>query len=78
MEVFILPYRFELPKVVSYIRELFTSILEFLCFSFVLKLLPDLFRNTEYSVKIQAMTVNGSGPATQWLNVETFANDLDG
>jgi len=22
--------------------------------------------------------VNGSGPATQWIPVQTFANDLDG
>ena len=41
-------------------------------------LLTDLRRRTEYLVRVQALTVNGSGPATQWLSVQTFANDLDG
>jgi neogenin len=39
--------------------------------------LTGLDRATEYSVRIQAVTVNGSGPATSWLNAETFAHDLD-
>ena len=38
----------------------------------------DLDRSTEYSVRIQAMTVNGSGPPTPWFTVETFTHDLDG
>jgi len=38
----------------------------------------DLHRRTDYLVRVQALTVNGSGPATQWIPVQTFANDLDG
>jgi len=33
---------------------------------------------TEYSVRIKALTVNGSGPSTGWLSTETFLHDLDG
>jgi len=38
----------------------------------------DLERATEYNVRVQAMTVNGTGPATQWITAETFMHDLDG
>uniref|UniRef100_A0A8C5QIN0 Neogenin 1 n=1 Tax=Leptobrachium leishanense TaxID=445787 RepID=A0A8C5QIN0_9ANUR len=36
-----------------------------------------LERDTEYSFRVAAMTVNGSGPATEWMSAETFENDLD-
>lgn len=29
-------------------------------------------------VKIAALTVNGSGPFTEWKTVETYSNDLVG
>lgn len=38
----------------------------------------DLQRSTEYSVRVQAMTVNGTGPPSPWINAETFVHDLDG
>lgn len=37
-----------------------------------------LERGTEYSFRLAAITVNGSGPATEWIPAETFENDLDG
>ncbi|XP_062128868.1 neogenin isoform X3 [Drosophila sulfurigaster albostrigata] len=36
-----------------------------------------LDRNAEYQVKIAAMTVNGSGPFTEWYRANTLENDLD-
>lgn len=36
-----------------------------------------LDRNSEYQVKIAAMTVNGSGPFTEWYRIMTLENDLD-
>lgn len=36
-----------------------------------------LVRGTEYQIRVSAMTVNGSGPMTDWLTVETYENDLD-
>ncbi|XP_013100732.2 neogenin isoform X1 [Stomoxys calcitrans] len=39
--------------------------------------LGGLDRNSEYQVKIAAMTVNGSGPFTEWYRVMTLENDLD-
>ncbi|KAL9919893.1 neogenin protein frazzled isoform 5-T13 [Glossina fuscipes fuscipes] len=39
--------------------------------------LNGLDRNSEYQVKIAAMTVNGSGPFTEWYRVMTLENDLD-
>ncbi|XP_060653396.1 neogenin isoform X4 [Drosophila nasuta] len=36
-----------------------------------------LERNAEYQVKIAAMTVNGSGPFTEWYRANTLENDLD-
>ncbi|XP_069621730.1 neogenin isoform X2 [Ranitomeya imitator] len=41
------------------------------------QLVNGLDRDTEYSFRVVAMTVNGSGPATDWLAAETFENDLD-
>lgn len=29
-----------------------------------------------YQVKIAAMTVNGTGPFTEWYHIETYENDL--
>ncbi|XP_023179613.2 neogenin isoform X2 [Drosophila hydei] len=39
--------------------------------------LNSLDRNAEYQVKIAAMTVNGSGPFTEWYRANTLENDLD-
>ncbi|KAH8270881.1 hypothetical protein KR018_011285, partial [Drosophila ironensis] len=39
--------------------------------------LSHLDRSSEYQVKIAAMTVNGSGPFTEWYRVNTLENDLD-
>lgn len=39
--------------------------------------LNPLDRNAEYQVKIAAMTVNGSGPFTEWYRANTLENDLD-
>ncbi|XP_017838643.1 neogenin isoform X2 [Drosophila busckii] len=39
--------------------------------------LNSLDRSTEYQVKIAAMTVNGSGPFTEWYRASTLENDLD-
>uniref|UniRef100_A0A4W6F0C7 Neogenin 1b n=1 Tax=Lates calcarifer TaxID=8187 RepID=A0A4W6F0C7_LATCA len=36
-----------------------------------------LERGTEYSFRVSAMTVNGTGPATEWTTAETFESDLD-
>lgn len=33
---------------------------------------------TEYSFRVSAVTVNGTGPATEWVPAETFESDLDG
>ncbi|XP_063782549.1 neogenin isoform X9 [Pseudophryne corroboree] len=41
------------------------------------QLVTALERDTEYSFRVVAMTVNGSGPATEWVAAETFENDLD-
>uniref|UniRef100_A0A3Q1FI74 Neogenin 1 n=1 Tax=Acanthochromis polyacanthus TaxID=80966 RepID=A0A3Q1FI74_9TELE len=41
------------------------------------KLIDGLERGTEYSFRVSAMTVNGTGPATEWMAVETFESDLD-
>ncbi|XP_045029173.1 neogenin isoform X4 [Daphnia magna] len=39
--------------------------------------LTGLIRGTEYQVRVSALTVNGSGPMTEWMTAETFENDLD-
>ncbi|XP_017341343.1 neogenin isoform X8 [Ictalurus punctatus] len=41
------------------------------------QLIEGLERGTEYSFRLSAITVNGSGPATEWIPTETFENDLD-
>ena len=40
--------------------------------------LTDLERGKSYQIRLQALTVNGSGPATSWLQSETYTHDLDG
>ena len=40
-------------------------------------MLLGLKNGREYQVKISALTVNGSGPATGWLSASTFQSDLD-
>ncbi|KAL3885049.1 hypothetical protein ACJMK2_025148 [Sinanodonta woodiana] len=39
--------------------------------------LTDLQKDMEYMVRISAQTVNGSGPATDWLKKTTYKDDLD-
>lgn len=39
--------------------------------------LTNLDKGVTYNVKISALSANGSGPATEWMSVETFSNDLD-
>ncbi|ELU03642.1 hypothetical protein CAPTEDRAFT_17814, partial [Capitella teleta] len=39
--------------------------------------LTELSRGVEYQLRIQALTVNGTGPATDWLSGETYMHDLD-
>ncbi|XP_077375055.1 neogenin 1a isoform X5 [Festucalex cinctus] len=41
------------------------------------KLIDGLERGTEYSFRVSAITVNGTGPATDWTAAETFESDLD-
>uniref|UniRef100_A0A8C3E452 Neogenin 1 n=1 Tax=Corvus moneduloides TaxID=1196302 RepID=A0A8C3E452_CORMO len=41
------------------------------------QLIEGLERGTEYSFRVAAMTVNGTGPATDWVTAETFESDLD-
>ncbi|XP_028257375.1 neogenin 1a isoform X2 [Parambassis ranga] len=41
------------------------------------KLIDGLERGTEYSFRVSAMTMNGTGPATEWTTAETFESDLD-
>ncbi|KAL1782514.1 neogenin isoform X2 [Sigmodon hispidus] len=41
------------------------------------QLIEGLDRGTEYNFRIAALTVNGTGPATDWLSAETFESDLD-
>ena len=38
----------------------------------------ELLRDREYLIRVQALTVNGSGPASSWLSERTFAHDRDG
>ncbi|KAL7046588.1 hypothetical protein ACKWTF_002648 [Chironomus riparius] len=39
--------------------------------------LTNLEKMSAYQIKIAAMTINGTGPFSDWINVETYANDLD-
>ncbi|XP_058702640.1 neogenin isoform X9 [Poecile atricapillus] len=41
------------------------------------QLIEGLERGTEYSFRVAAMTINGTGPATDWVSAETFESDLD-
>uniref|UniRef100_A0A8C3P0E8 Neogenin n=1 Tax=Cyanoderma ruficeps TaxID=181631 RepID=A0A8C3P0E8_9PASS len=41
------------------------------------QLIEGLERGTEYSFRVAAMTVNGTGPGTDWVSAETFESDLD-
>ncbi|XP_051556039.1 neogenin-like isoform X4 [Myxocyprinus asiaticus] len=41
------------------------------------QLIDGLQRGTEYMVRVSAITVNGTGPATEWTTAETFESDLD-
>jgi len=39
--------------------------------------LKNLDRMSAYQIKIAAMTVNGTGPLSEWNNIDTYENDLD-
>ncbi|CAG0894859.1 unnamed protein product [Darwinula stevensoni] len=39
--------------------------------------ITNLEKGQEYSLRISALTVNGSGPWTDWIDVETYPMDLD-
>ncbi|KPP68314.1 neogenin-like [Scleropages formosus] len=41
------------------------------------QLIDGLERRTEYTFRVSALTVNGSGPPTDWATAETFESDLD-
>ncbi|KAG7473320.1 hypothetical protein MATL_G00094480 [Megalops atlanticus] len=41
------------------------------------QLIDGLERGTEYTFRVSAITVNGTGPATEWASAETFESDLD-
>lgn len=45
---------------------------------FCLSLSPGLEKGSQYSFQVAAMTVNGTGPASDWYTAETPENDLDG
>lgn len=38
--------------------------------------LRNLEKKSIYQVKIAALTVNGTGPFSEWTSIETFENDL--
>ncbi|GAU92905.1 hypothetical protein RvY_04923-2 [Ramazzottius varieornatus] len=40
-------------------------------------IISGLERGQSYDVRIAAMNANGTGPPTEWMNVETFRDDLD-
>lgn len=39
--------------------------------------LKNLEKMSSYQIKIAAMTINGTGPFTEWNSVDTYENDLD-
>uniref|UniRef100_A0A8D2JCY6 Neogenin n=1 Tax=Varanus komodoensis TaxID=61221 RepID=A0A8D2JCY6_VARKO len=41
------------------------------------QLIEGLERGTEYSFRVAALTVNGTGLSTDWISAETFESDLD-
>ena len=45
---------------------------------FFIVCIAGLDRGTEYNFRVASLTVNGTGPATDWLSAETFESDLDG
>lgn len=44
----------------------------------VLTPLTGLDKGAHYSFQVSAMTVNGTGPSSDWFTIETPENDLDG
>lgn len=40
-------------------------------------MISDLERATAYQIRLWAINVNGTGPPTEWIQVETYENDLD-
>lgn len=40
-------------------------------------MISDLERATAYQIRLWAINVNGTGPPTEWISVETYENDLD-
>lgn len=38
--------------------------------------LRDLEKMSQYQVKMAAMTINGTGPFTDWSHIDTYENDL--
>ena len=39
--------------------------------------LSNLDKHVAYLVRISALNVNGTGPWTEWMTIETYENDLD-
>ncbi|ERL92476.1 hypothetical protein D910_09789 [Dendroctonus ponderosae] len=39
--------------------------------------IKDLERGSAYQIRLWAMNINGTGPASEWAEVDTFENDLD-
>lgn len=39
--------------------------------------LNNLERASMYQVKVQACNINGTGPWSEWVTIETYENDLD-
>lgn len=37
----------------------------------------DLEKGVLYQIRLWAMNVNGTGPGSEWVEVETFQNDVD-
>ena len=42
------------------------------------KIISGLLPGNKYSVRITAKTINGSGPASDWIIAETFVHEMDG
>lgn len=42
-----------------------------------LYVLSGLEKHVVYQVRICAFNVNGTGPPTEWIKIETYENDLD-
>ena len=42
------------------------------------KLINNLLPMHKYSIRVTARTINGSGPASDWIIAETFAHEMDG